>query len=161
MNRRILIAVAVILLLGAVAFAYQSLAAPHIETYTVGIAGVVAAQDADGVTIDGQASKVHVTSMITGGAPLVGDVLLAGGEGSSWGYAARPAEAGCWRVGGQGRVDGDWVEVDVGQPVGRPGTDIHLRIPISPDFKSPLASDGHLLGQALCLDRTGKVISAS
>jgi hypothetical protein len=127
------------------------------ETYTVAVAGVVTATDSARYTLKGHAGTLNV-SFIASGAAGVGDVLLAGDGSSTWGYAAR-LFGGRWCIRATSRVDGAWIEANIGDLGGRPGVDIHIRIPKADDFKAGL--DGNtILGNNLCLDGAGRAVSA-
>ena len=129
------------------------------ETYTVEVAGVVSATDSGTYSLEGRTGDLRV-SFIASGAAQVGDVLLAGDGSPTWGYSARFVVDGCWRVRADSRVDGAWIDANIGDSGGRPGVDIHLMIPKADTFDGPLGPNGQVLGFALCLDRTGMVVSA-
>jgi hypothetical protein len=129
------------------------------ETYTVAVAGIVTATDSAAYTLEGHTQNLQVT-FIASGAAQVGDVLLAGNGSPTWGYSARLVGGGCWRVRAESRVDGAWIDANIGDSGGRPGVDIHLRIPKSDTFTAGLGPNGQVLGVALCLDSNGRVFSA-
>jgi hypothetical protein len=128
------------------------------ETYTVTVAGVVAQSESGNYTLEGRSGSLRV-SFIASAAASIGDVLLAGDGASTWGYAARKI-GDCWTIRATSRVEGDWIDANIGDAGGRPGVDIHLRIPKADNFKGGMSQDGQILGNALCVDAEGKVESA-
>jgi hypothetical protein len=124
----------------------------------VAVAGVVMAIDSARYTLEGHAGTLNVT-FIASAAARVGDVLLAGDGSSTWGYAA-PRFGGRWCIRATSRVDGAWIEANIGDVGGRPGVDIHIRIPKADDFAAGLVSNGEILGNAVCLDSGGRAVSA-
>lgn len=138
-----------------------------VAVYTVTLAGVITAHGSDAAgegtiyTLDGRAGKVHVSAFPAGSVAAIGDLLLAGDEMPTWGYAAVLREPGssCWQVPASGHVDGDWIEVMIGWDSSNGGIETHLRIPKAPDFTG-VAPDGSLIGHSACLDRTGTARSS-
>jgi hypothetical protein len=158
-RRLILVGVAAALVLGGVG-AYAL--APHREvaSYTVAVAGLVTAKDSAEYTLEGHAGTLHVT-FIASAAAAVGDVLLAGEGSPTWGYAARKLGNGCWVVRATSRLDGAWLDANIGDAGGTPGLDIHLRIPKADDFVAGLGPNGSsVLGNSVCLDSEGRAVSA-
>jgi hypothetical protein len=129
------------------------------QTYTVAVAGVVTFHDAAVYTLEGRPGTVTV-SFIADGAAEVGDLLLAGVGSPTWGYRAAPAASGCWSVRAESRIEGAWIDANIGELGGRPGVDIHIRIPKSDAFTNSVRSSDQVLGLNLCLDSAGKVVSA-
>ncbi len=131
-----------------------------VAVYTVTLAGVITAErsGAPGAgyfyTLDGRPGEVQVSSFIASSVAAIGDLLLAGDETPTWGYAGRPSgdDPACWQVAARGRVDGDWIEITLSNARG--GIETHLRIPKAHDFTG-VTPDGSLGGRFLCLDRTG------
>jgi hypothetical protein len=66
---------------------------------------------------------------------------------------------GCWSLRAISHLDGIWVDANIGELCGRPGVDIHFRIPISQAFDRSLGAYGQLPGYGLCLDSSGKVVT--
>jgi hypothetical protein len=129
------------------------------ETYTVAVAGVVTQTDSTTYSLEGRRDSLQV-SFIASAAARVGDLLLAGEGASTWGYAARKLGAECWSIRATSSVEGGWIDANIGDAGGRPGVDIHIRIPKADDFEGGVASDGQILGNTLCLDSSGKAVSA-
>jgi hypothetical protein len=153
---RVLIGVLIALALGAIG-TYAIATHRETETYTVSVAGVVTATDSARYTLAGHAGTVDV-SFVASGAAGVGDLLLAGEGSPTWGYAARRF-GGQWCIRATSRLEGASIDANLGDAGGRPGVDIHLRIPKADDFRAGL--DGNrVLGNALCLDSAGRAVSA-
>ncbi len=130
------------------------------ETYTPVVAGVVVASEhGAGYMLAGHDGWVSVGRFVVDGPPEVGDLLLAGEGSPTWGYAAVAWGAGCWKATGRGLVTGQSVDLDTGGIGSRPGVAIHLLLAKSPAFVGPVGSDGKLLGDMLCLDSEGRVVS--
>lgn len=129
------------------------------ETYTVAVAGVVAETDSANYVLEGRPGSLHI-SFIASAAAGVGDLLLAGEGQSTWGYAARRIGSECWSIRADSRLDGAWIDANIGDAGGRPGVDIHIRVPKANDFKGGIDPNGQVLGIALCFDSAGTAISA-
>jgi hypothetical protein len=157
---------AIVVVLAWIVLGVGELTRKPVAVYTVTLAGVITAErsGAPGAgyfyTLDGRAGEVQVSSFIASSVAAIGDLLLAGDETPTWGYAGRPSgsDPACWQVAARGRVDGDWVEITLSNARG--GIETHLRIPTAPDFVG-VAPDGSLGGRFVCLDRTGTATSAS
>jgi hypothetical protein len=128
------------------------------ETYTVAVAGVVAVHDSGVYALEGRPGTLTV-SFVADGAAEVGDLLLAGDGSPTWGYTVRPLGDGCWSIRATSHLDGAWIDANIGDSGGRPGVDIHFRIPISRAFDRSLGANGQLPGVGLCLDSSGKAVT--
>jgi hypothetical protein len=130
------------------------------EIYTVAVAGVVTVHDSATAVyaLEGRSGTLTV-SFVADGAAEVGDLLLAGDGSPTWGYTVRSVGDGCWSVRATTHLDGAWIDANIGDSGGRPGVDIHFRIPISQAFDRSLGANGQLPGVGLCLDSSGKVVT--
>jgi len=155
--RRQLVALGFVLVVAAGIYAV----ATHRETktYTVAVAGVVTVHDSAVYTLDGRPGTLTV-SFIADGAAEIGDLLLAGDGSPTWGYRAPPSDHGCWSIRATSRIDGAWIDANIGELGGKPGVDIHIRVPKSGAFTGDLGSNGQVLGLNLCLDSAGTAVSA-
>ncbi len=167
MNRRALVAVIVAVIVLAVAAVSLLARGPAVAVYTVEIAGVITVDEpvAPGTgyayTLEGRPGEVHVRHFVAGGVASVGDLLLAGSGPPTWGVGARPSgyDPDCWLLLADGRVDGDWIEVNVGNDSSNGGIESHLRIPKAPTFTGVTPS-GDLRGMFVCIDHTGTAVSS-
>lgn len=129
------------------------------ETYTVAVAGVVAIHNSAAYTLEGRPGTLTV-SFVADGAAEVGDLLLAGDGSPTWGYRVPSVGDGCWSIRATSHLDGAWIDANIGDLGGRPGVDIHFRIPMSQAFDRSLGAGGQQLpGLGLCLDSSGKAVT--